>query len=261
MNSKIAKTVKKAVIPSAGMGTRWKPLSRHIPKELLPISKYPIIHYVLDEAVNAGCDEIFIIYSEFKEVLRSYVEEEWQKMNPGIKLNWLIQEKPEGVGDATLLAIEHIQNEPLAWLYPDIYHDPVNGGLNYLMKFYNSLPAAWSGLYLKRLSEKHVPFTGTRLTDKGSMPEGNIFRLDGYDRNEKDYAGFGCGRAILPDVEYIKKYDRKDLPRINNEINDSVFFEYLWNEGVYGVELPMPVIDCGSPRNFQYIKPEENIND
>ncbi|MFC1493062.1 sugar phosphate nucleotidyltransferase [candidate division KSB1 bacterium] len=257
----VAKPVRKAVIPAAGMGTRWKPLSKYIPKELLPVSQYPIIHYTLDEAVNSGCDECFIIYNESKSVLREYVEEEWQGMNPGIKINWLIQDKQEGVGDATLLAIEHIHNEPLAWLYPDIYHDPVRGGLNYLMNFYNKKPAAWSGLYLKRLSEKHTPFTGKPLEDRSGLPEGNIFQLDGYDRFERNYAGFGCGRAILPDVEYIKKYDKKDLPRINGEINDSVFFEFLWDEGVYGVELPFPVIDCGSPRNFQYIKPENIIND
>ncbi|MFC1563466.1 sugar phosphate nucleotidyltransferase [candidate division KSB1 bacterium] len=255
------KPLTKAVIPAAGMGTRWDPLSRYIPKELLPVSRYPIIHYVLDEAVNAGCSECFIIHSEQKILLREYVEKEWQPLNQGIKVQWIIQKTPGGVGDATLHAVEYFDNEPLAWLYPDIYHDPIRGGLNYLVEFYNSRPAAWAGLYLKRLSEKHIPFTGKQLEDRTGLPEGNIFRLDGYDNFERNYAGFGCGRAILPDVEYIKKIDKKDLPRINKEINDSVFFEFLWERGVYGVEMPFPIIDCGSPRNFQYVKPDDIEND
>jgi UTP--glucose-1-phosphate uridylyltransferase len=64
----------KALIPAAGLGTRWYPWSKIVPKELLPLGRYPAIHYVLDEAVAAGIREIGIIISEAKKLIKTYVE-------------------------------------------------------------------------------------------------------------------------------------------------------------------------------------------
>ena len=57
----------KALIPAAGLGTRWYPWSRVVPKELLPIENYPAIHYVLDETIAAGINKVGIIISEQKK--------------------------------------------------------------------------------------------------------------------------------------------------------------------------------------------------
>jgi UTP-glucose-1-phosphate uridylyltransferase len=61
----------KALIPAAGLGTRWYPWSKIVPKELLPLGRYPAIHYVLEEAVAAGIREIGIIISKAKQLIRS----------------------------------------------------------------------------------------------------------------------------------------------------------------------------------------------
>jgi UTP--glucose-1-phosphate uridylyltransferase len=76
----------KALIPAAGLGTRWYPWSKVIPKELLPLGQYPAIHYVLEEAVAAGIREIGIIISEAKELIKAYVEKVWQTQRPEVRV-------------------------------------------------------------------------------------------------------------------------------------------------------------------------------
>lgn len=67
----------KTLIPAAGLGTRWHPWSKIVPKELLPLGPYPAIHYVLKEAVAAAISEIGIIISKTKQLIRTYVEDVW----------------------------------------------------------------------------------------------------------------------------------------------------------------------------------------
>ena len=62
----------KAVIPAAGLGTRFLPIAKAVPKEMLPVGNLPVIHYVVAEAAAAGFDEILIILSEGKESIREY---------------------------------------------------------------------------------------------------------------------------------------------------------------------------------------------
>lgn len=70
------KLVKKAVIPAAGYGTRFLPITKGIPKEMLPIYDKPTLHYIVKEAVDSGCNEILIIVSEGKEAIRKYFAKE-----------------------------------------------------------------------------------------------------------------------------------------------------------------------------------------
>ena len=62
----------KAVLPAAGFGTRFLPLAKAVPKEMLPLGNRPVIHYVVEEAVAAGFDDILIILSRGKEAIQAY---------------------------------------------------------------------------------------------------------------------------------------------------------------------------------------------
>jgi len=62
----------KAILPAAGFGTRFLPLAKAVPKEMLPLGDKPVIHFVVEEAVAAGCDEILIILSRGKEAIPTY---------------------------------------------------------------------------------------------------------------------------------------------------------------------------------------------
>ena len=64
--------INKAVIPAAGFGTRFLPFSKEVPKELIPIIDKPAIHYVVEEAIQAGISEIILVLSEEKKIVQDY---------------------------------------------------------------------------------------------------------------------------------------------------------------------------------------------
>ena len=89
----------KAIIPAAGLGTRFLPLTRAVPKEMLPIGSKPALQVIVDEALEAGCDEVLVIISHAKELVRKYFSEDPQYAR---RIRWVYQEEQHGLGHAVL---------------------------------------------------------------------------------------------------------------------------------------------------------------
>ena len=92
-----------AIIPAAGLGTRFLPLTRAVPKEMLPIGAKPALQIIVDEALEAGCDEVLVIISHAKELVRKYFSEDPQYAS---RVRWVYQEEQHGLGHAVLQAAE-----------------------------------------------------------------------------------------------------------------------------------------------------------
>lgn len=90
----------KAIIPAAGLGTRFLPVTRVVPKEMLPIGAKPALELIVDEAESAGADEITIVISHGKELIREYF-----KGKPSIRFAYQLEQK--GLGDAVLAGWEN----------------------------------------------------------------------------------------------------------------------------------------------------------
>lgn len=105
----------KAIIPAAGRGTRMKPATDILPKELLPIGAKPSLYFVLEEAYLSGVEEILLILSEFKKPFMQHLE----KVFPKLSFRFLIQEQPLGLGHAILLGEKYIGDSPFLVLLPD----------------------------------------------------------------------------------------------------------------------------------------------
>ena len=134
--------IRKAVIPAAGLGTRFLPVTRSVPKELLPILDRPMLQYVVDEAAEAGITDVIIVTSPGKEGIADYfqprpdLEERLaddavllEKVQSGARLanvSFVIQEEPLGLGHAVLTARDAVGDEPFAVILPDdiIAHTP-----------------------------------------------------------------------------------------------------------------------------------------
>ena len=134
--------LRKAIIPAAGLGTRFLPITRSVPKELLPILDRPMLHYVVAEASEAGISEVIVITSPGKEGITEYfrprpdLEERLAdddallgRVRSGTDLadvSFVIQEKPLGLGHAVLTAREAVGDEPFAVILPDdiVAHTP-----------------------------------------------------------------------------------------------------------------------------------------
>ncbi len=129
--------IKKAVIPVAGLGTRFLPYTKAIPKEMLPIMDLPVIHFIVEEAVNSGIEEIIFITSKDKKSIEDYftrnapLESMLRKKGKkeclrqlarvpyGFKLSSVIQKTARGLGDAILHAEELVGSEDFAVFLPD----------------------------------------------------------------------------------------------------------------------------------------------
>ena len=95
-----------AIIPAAGLGTRFLPLTRAVPKEMLPIGSKPALRVIVDEALEAGCDEVLVIISHAKELVRKYFSEDPQYAS---RIRWVYQEEQHGLGHAVLQCVPEIK--------------------------------------------------------------------------------------------------------------------------------------------------------
>ncbi|MEK6954515.1 MAG: UTP--glucose-1-phosphate uridylyltransferase GalU [Candidatus Micrarchaeota archaeon] len=129
--------IKHAVIPAAGLGTRFLPATKAQPKEMLPIIDKPTIQYVIEEAVNSGITDILIITGRGKRSIedhfdKSYELEEYlkrkgemdkldelERISSLASIHYVRQREPNGLGDAVLCAREHIGGKPFALLLGD----------------------------------------------------------------------------------------------------------------------------------------------
>jgi len=130
--------IKKAVLPVAGLGTRFLPASKATPKEMLPIIDKPLVQYAVEEAINVGVEEIIFITSNekhsiekhFKEnidiaekLIKSGKEDYLERLNPkifsNVKFHYINQKNQNGLGDAVLHAEEIVGDDSFAVLLPD----------------------------------------------------------------------------------------------------------------------------------------------
>lgn len=138
--------VRKAVIPAAGLGTRLLPATKAVPKEMLPILDKPAIQYIVEEAVEAGIEEILIITNRGKDAIENHFDISYElekhleeKNNQEMleilkpiskmaKVYFMRQQSPNGLGHAVGMAKEFIKNEPFAVLLGDdlFYHEEQN---------------------------------------------------------------------------------------------------------------------------------------
>jgi len=129
--------VKKAVIPAAGLGTRFLPATKAQPKEMLPIVDKPTLQYIIEEAVASGIEEILIITGRNKKSIEDHFDksveleleleqkgktellEVVQNISNMIDIHYIRQKEPNGLGDAIYCARHFIGNEPFAVMLGD----------------------------------------------------------------------------------------------------------------------------------------------
>lgn len=129
--------VRKAVIPAAGLGTRFLPATKSMPKEMLPLIDRPVIQYVVEEAIDSGIDDLIIITGRGKRAIEDYFDDspelEMHLRDHGkhatlkmvrdvsslVDIHYIRQKEPRGLGDAILRAEKHIGDEPFAVLLGD----------------------------------------------------------------------------------------------------------------------------------------------
>ena len=135
--------IKKAVIPAAGLGTRFLPVTKAQPKEMLPIIDTPTIQYVVQEAVDSGIEDILIISGKGKRAIEDHFDRNWElesllteKQDESLyneirhigdmaNIHFIRQKEMNGLGDAIRYGRHHVGEEPFAVLLGDTIIDTV----------------------------------------------------------------------------------------------------------------------------------------
>jgi len=150
--------VRKAVIPVAGNGTRFLPATKAMPKEMLTVVDRPVVQYAVDEALQAGIENIIFVTSRNKTAIEDYFDSapeliasltrsgktvqvaQLEKMLPVAgTVSYTRQQAPLGLGHAVWCARELVGNEPFALLLPDMVSYGAKGCMAGLMDLYNDV--------------------------------------------------------------------------------------------------------------------------
>jgi UTP--glucose-1-phosphate uridylyltransferase len=157
----IRSNVRKAVIPAAGLGTRFLPATKAIPKEMLPIVDVPTIQLVIDEAVRAGVTDVIVVNGRNKQSIEDHFDhayelehtlrergntrlaDEMAAVSRLVRLISVRQKSPLGLGHAVLCAREAVGDEPFAVLLgDDLIDDDGDPGIGQLMRVHAATGAA-----------------------------------------------------------------------------------------------------------------------
>lgn len=166
--------IRKAVIPVAGLGTRFLPATKCVPKEMLPIVDRPIIQFVVDEAREAGIEHFIFVTGRHKGIIEDYFDRQFEletvleRRHNGEELELLSaslpdpgqtsftrQQEPLGLGHAVWCARHLVGNEPFAVLLPDVIVDSEPGCLAQLTSAYANAGGNIVAIERKPASELH----------------------------------------------------------------------------------------------------------
>ena len=261
MADKAYHPVKKAVFPVAGLGTRFLPATKDIPKEMMPLVDRPLIHHGVDEAVASGCTEVVFVTGQGKESIRRYFEpsdelvsllrergkEELAAVVENIHsladFYYAFQDKPLGLGHAVLCAEEFCKDEYFGLLLPDdvmIAEPPVLSQLEAVRKKYNS-----SVLCVEQVAESEVSRYG--IVDAEEVEPG-IYRVRGLvEKPERGDAPSNLaimGRYLLSPNIFRHLRELKRGAGGEYQLTDAIS-SLLNEEPVYAALYSGKRLDCG----------------
>lgn len=166
------KQVKKAIIPAAGLGTRFLPATKAMPKEMLPIVDKPTIQYIVEEAIESGIEDIIIVTGKGKRAIEDHFDHSFEleqnllekgkydmleKVQASSKINihYIRQKEPKGLGHAVWCARKFIGNEPFAVLLGDDIVQADTPCLRQLINEYETTKASVIGVQTVPDNETH----------------------------------------------------------------------------------------------------------
>lgn len=260
--------VRKAVIPAGGFGTRLLPVTKSVPKEMLPIIDTPAIHYVIEEVVESGITDILVISAPRKKAMEDYFDRspELERYLESIqnsdalrlvrsisrttKLHFVRQQEPAGLGHAVLCAQQHVGDEPFALLLPDEVFCATTPVLRQLLEYYKDIGS--SVLAVRTVDhtdlQRYGVVSGTPIDVHSYMVHGLVEkpRPDAAPSNLAVLGRYVLEPSIFPILAHT-------LPGINGELQLTDSLHLLsQRSSVYAREIEGDRFDIGD--KFGYFK-------
>lgn len=259
------KKVRKAIIPAAGLGTRFLPATKAMPKEMLPIVDKPTIQYIIEEAIASGIEDIIIVTGKGKRAIEDHFDHNFEleqnliekekfgllekvKQSSEINLHYIRQKEPKGLGHAVWCARKFIGDEPFAVLLGDDIVEAETPCLKQLINEYEKTGSSVIGVQSVADDQTHRYGIIEPLGKDGNLYEVNRFI-------EKPVKGTApsnlaiMGRYILtPEIfDLLEKQDKGAGGEI--QLTDAI--QHLNNEqSVYAFDFEGVRYDVGEKFGF-----------
>lgn len=269
------KSIKKAIIPMAGLGTRMLPATKAIPKELLPVYDRPIIEHVVKEAIDGGIREIIFVTRSGKEAIENHFDVNYElehrlvkkgkdkilenivKIIPDkVKISSVRQADALGLGHAILCAKHLINNEPFAVLLPDVLVlDKKNRKKNFS---FEQLVNAWNETGIGQVMVEQVDTDNIEnygivdLDRKNNIPFQSVPLKGLIEKPDRHIAPSNLailGRYILPSqlLDLLENIN----PGVGDEIQlTDALSAHLFKDGLNAVKTDADIYDCGDKFGF-----------
>ncbi len=257
-------TIRKVVLPAAGLGTRFLPATKASPKEMLPIVDKPLIQYAVEEAISCGLEDFVIITGKHKRAIEDHFDsayeleerlkysgkkrllEEINKLSH-INFAYIRQKAALGLGHAILCAKPFIGKEPFVVILSDDLIEPSCPLLKEMIEIYNKKKCPVIALEEVSVSEVH------RYGVIDGKKEGSIYRInDMVEKPEAEKAPSNLaiiGRYIL--VPEIFESLRTQVPGSGGEIQLTDALKDLLNKmPVYGLPIKCKRYDAGDKLGY-----------
>lgn len=258
--------VTKAIIPAAGLGTRMLPISKGVPKEMLPVVDKPVMQYLVEEAVNSGITDILIITNRGKEAIENYFDfcpdyesslekkgklkelKQIRDIATLCNISFLRQKEAKGLGHAVSCARSFIGNDPFMVLYGDDMIDAEVPTSKQMIELYEKYgkPVLGVQTVTREQIKKYSSLDAEKIDDRVYKVKDMIEKPD--DEHIITLLSI-LGRVLLtPDIFDILEETK---PGAGNEIQlTDAMAEYARRYGMIAYEFPGVRHDMGSKLGF-----------
>jgi len=258
--------VRKAIIPAAGLGTRFLPATKAQPKEMLPIVDKPTIQYIVEEAIASGIEDIIIVTGRGKRAIEDHFDKSYeledtlrakgqhdllhlvQDISNLVNIHYIRQKEPKGLGHAIYCAKSFIGNEPFAVLLGDDIVDSEVPCLKQLIDVFDQYNTTIIGV--QKVPEEDVSKYGIV---NGNLIEDRIYKVkELIEKPDKDEAPTNIailGRYII--TPRIFEYLEKVQPGKGGEIQLTDALEMmLQSSAMYAYDFVGKRYDVGNKQGF-----------
>ena len=275
--NEISNGVNKAIIPIAGLGTRFLPLSLAVSKEFFPLIDKPIIQYIIEEVKKSGINEIVFVVSPKQKMIFNYLQKspelekvlikrkkdkilkelhDFEQILEGITFSFVVQKQPLGDGHSILQAQKLVAGEPVAVSFGDDVVDSQEPAMLQLMNIFKTCQAPV--VALKSMPKDVIPAYGNVVVEKIANHLYKIKKIVEKPTPDQIQSNLVIvGKYIL--TPEVFTYLKKAAPSDKGEIILGEVFEKMLHDGIqiYGYEIKGEWLECGDKlkwlKSFLYL--------
>ncbi len=277
------KPVKKVVILAAGLGTRFLPMTKVIPKAMLPLLNKPVIQYLVEEAIASGIHEIIIVTGIGKRTIEEHFDpsyelehelrsrgkedllEEVQKLEKAARFVYVPQNEAKGDGHALLCAKELLDDEPFAVLFGDDIIDGPEPALSQLLKVYEE--TGTPVLCTEKVPKERISSYGVITVASQEGRRIKVGALIEKPKPEDALSDYGIIGKYICTSDVLEALARSFASQPDGEIRLIDGFRTLLTEGksIYALEVEGTRYDTGTPQgllaaNIAFAKKNPEMN-